>query len=157
MRSLSWHDPRITSIPTLSLFLPTLETLSIDVSSASFCKAIIPHLHTAAPHLKAIGFDSFVDKTEQASRKLIRSLLSYLEGLTELSSDAVISQAACSMLSLRGHASNGSLSNWVSKASPLYLSIYHTPFRHSLTCDLHISYTCHFGCLKLKTIHINAR
>ncbi|KAG1789620.1 uncharacterized protein HD556DRAFT_770911 [Suillus plorans] len=32
LRSLTWWDGRITSIPALSLFLPTLETLSINIT-----------------------------------------------------------------------------------------------------------------------------
>ncbi|KAG1807310.1 uncharacterized protein BJ212DRAFT_758490 [Suillus subaureus] len=49
-------------------------------------------------------------------------------------SHAAISQVACSMLLPHGHASDGSLSNWVSKASPLYHFVRPRHFRYSFTC-----------------------
>lgn len=82
LRSLTWYDGRITSIPVLRLFLPTLETLSIDITETSFRQAIIPDLHITAPHLKALELMGNYVATQSEIELL---LLTYPEGLTKFS------------------------------------------------------------------------
>ncbi|KAG2036703.1 hypothetical protein BDR03DRAFT_441619 [Suillus americanus] len=82
LRSLTWCDWRVTSIPAPSLFLHTLETLYLDISEAPFRQAIIPDFYITAPHLKALEFAGDVLTTPSEIELLF---LSYPEGLTELS------------------------------------------------------------------------
>ncbi|KAG1722378.1 uncharacterized protein EDB91DRAFT_1273806 [Suillus paluster] len=84
LHELAWFDMHLTSIPALSLLLPTLETLYIGVSSPPFHKAIIPHLHTAAPRLKALEFMGLNTICNDPSD--MKSLIpSYSGGLIEMS------------------------------------------------------------------------
>ncbi|KAG1861337.1 hypothetical protein F4604DRAFT_2033825, partial [Suillus subluteus] len=86
--SLAWHDRNLTSIPALNLLLPTLNSLSLDISDASFRKAVFPGLCTAIPSLKTLDFVSGVMTTDDSSEieSEIESLLfNYPEGLTKLS------------------------------------------------------------------------
>ncbi|KAG2034080.1 hypothetical protein BDR03DRAFT_1013690 [Suillus americanus] len=82
--SLAWYDKNLTSIPALKLLLPTLNSLSLDISNASFHKAVFPGLHTTIPSLKALDFVSGLVTADNSSE--IESLLfNYPEGLTKLS------------------------------------------------------------------------
>ncbi|KAG1731580.1 hypothetical protein EDB19DRAFT_1912482 [Suillus lakei] len=47
LRSLAWSESRLASILALRLLLPTIETISLNVSNTRFTKAIVPDLRTA--------------------------------------------------------------------------------------------------------------
>ncbi|KAG1748469.1 uncharacterized protein EDB91DRAFT_880659 [Suillus paluster] len=85
LRSLTWCDSHLTSIPTLSLFLPTLEALSLYINNAPFCQAVVPDLRTTAPRLKALEFRGHLVTTGDDPSEIELLLLGYPEGLTALS------------------------------------------------------------------------
>ncbi|KAG1725258.1 uncharacterized protein EDB91DRAFT_1254845 [Suillus paluster] len=106
LRPLTWCDTRLTSVPALSLLLPTLETLSIDLASTPFRKANIPDLHTAAPRLNALEFSGYLEPTNLSE---IESLLfRYPRGLTELSFRWCDISSNPLHLIVRSHAFDGS-------------------------------------------------
>ncbi|KAG2343748.1 hypothetical protein BDR05DRAFT_947865 [Suillus weaverae] len=84
LRSLTWRDCHLASIPALSLLLPTVENLSLTLSTP-FCDAVIPGLRDAAPRLKALEIKGELFTLDDPTT--IDSLLrSYdPEGLTHLS------------------------------------------------------------------------
>lgn len=84
LRSLAWRDSSPTCIPVLKLLLPTVEILSLDISS-SFRKAIIPVLPTFAPRLKALEIKGSLFMTDKNPSEIESILISYPDGLTELS------------------------------------------------------------------------
>lgn len=84
LRSLAWRDCSLTCIPVLKLLLPTVEILSLDLSS-SFRKAIIPALPTSAPRLKALEIKGSLFMTDKNPSEIESLLISYPDGLTELS------------------------------------------------------------------------
>jgi hypothetical protein len=84
LRSLAWYICDLTSIPALSLLLPTVENLSLTILTP-FREAVIPGLRAAAPRLKALELrgDLFtIDKPSEID-PLLRSYSP--EGLTQLS------------------------------------------------------------------------
>ncbi|KAG1850353.1 hypothetical protein DFJ58DRAFT_888106 [Suillus subalutaceus] len=94
--SLAWYDRNLTSIPALNLLLPTLNSLSLDISDASFRKAVFPGLCTAIPSLKALDFVSLkaldfvsfpvtADNSSEIKFEIESLLFNYPEGLTKLS------------------------------------------------------------------------
>ncbi|KAG2756584.1 hypothetical protein P692DRAFT_20868255 [Suillus brevipes Sb2] len=86
LRSLAWGDCSFTCIPVLKLLLPTVEILSLDLDlSSSFCNAIIPALPTSAPRLKALEIKGSLFMTDKNPSEIESLLISYPDGLTELS------------------------------------------------------------------------
>ncbi|KIK41764.1 hypothetical protein CY34DRAFT_805708 [Suillus luteus UH-Slu-Lm8-n1] len=84
LHSLAWRDCSLTCIPVLKHLLPTVEILSLDLSS-SFRKAIIPALPTSAPRLKALEIKGSLFMTDKNPSEIESLLISYPDGLTELS------------------------------------------------------------------------
>ncbi|KAG2367827.1 hypothetical protein BDR07DRAFT_204448 [Suillus spraguei] len=84
LRSLTWRDCSLTCLPVLKLLLPTVEVLSLDLPS-SFRETIIPTLSTSAPRLKALEIKSNFFMTDKITSEIESLLLSYPDGLTELS------------------------------------------------------------------------
>ncbi|KAG1758070.1 hypothetical protein EDD22DRAFT_957262 [Suillus occidentalis] len=84
LRSLTWHNCQLNSIPALSLLLPTVENLSLTMST-SFGEAVIPGLCAAAPRLKALELRGKLITLDDPCNidSLIRSYDP--EGLTQLS------------------------------------------------------------------------
>ncbi|KIK34948.1 hypothetical protein CY34DRAFT_17364 [Suillus luteus UH-Slu-Lm8-n1] len=84
LRSLTWRNCQLNSIPALSLLLPTVENLSLTMSTP-FGEAVIPGLRTAAPRLKALELrGKLVTLDDPCSiDSLVRSYDP--EGLTQLS------------------------------------------------------------------------
>lgn len=84
LRSLAWHNCDLTSIPALSLLLPTVENLSLIISTP-FREAVIPGLRAAAPWLKALELRGDLFTTDKPSEidPLLRSYSP--EGLNQLS------------------------------------------------------------------------
>ncbi|KAG2369152.1 hypothetical protein BDR07DRAFT_855428 [Suillus spraguei] len=70
--------------PSPQTLLTTVETLSVDLSS-SFRKAIIPALLTSTPRLKALEMKGSLFTTEEDCSEIKSLLISYPNGLTELS------------------------------------------------------------------------
>ncbi|KAG0699540.1 hypothetical protein DFH29DRAFT_41790 [Suillus ampliporus] len=176
LRSLKWHDWRLTSIPTLNLFLPTLETLSLDVSNTPFCKAIISELYTAAPHLKALEFVGKVITIRDGLSEIESLLFSYPEGLTELSIPCChISSGLLNVIAawprlqwLTFHLSFKSIPTVPCHVSQAFQALTHLhisckdlrlfiSFLHAFRILRMDSDTCSFGYPNLKTIQINAR
>ncbi|KAG0695052.1 hypothetical protein DFH29DRAFT_287522 [Suillus ampliporus] len=175
LHSLTWCDSRITSIPTLSLLLPTIDTLSLYVSNTLFRKAIIPYLHTTAPRLKALEFVGEVIMTGDGPSEFESVLLSFPEGLTELSFRCCdISSSLLDIIAPWPRL------RWLtlrlgSKSIPI--GPLHVPLPFQVLTHLHVSCddlslftsflrsfqmlgmdsdTCSFGCSNLRTVHINA-
>ncbi|KAG2074241.1 hypothetical protein BDR04DRAFT_199615 [Suillus decipiens] len=84
LRSLTWRDCSLTCLPVLKLLLPTVEVLSLDLSS-SFRETIIPALPTSATRLKALEIKGSFFLTDQSTSEIESLLISYPNGLTELS------------------------------------------------------------------------
>ncbi|KAG2357804.1 hypothetical protein BDR07DRAFT_1419260 [Suillus spraguei] len=88
LSSLAWYDGIPTSIPTLNLLLPTLHTLTLDISDSSFRKAILPGLPTAVQSLKSLDLVLSLkspDSFSEIESEIESLLLNYSEGLTKLS------------------------------------------------------------------------
>ncbi|KAG1748487.1 uncharacterized protein EDB91DRAFT_1344975 [Suillus paluster] len=175
LRSLTWWDCCLTSIPALRLFLSTLESLSLHLSDTSFLKAIIPDLHITAPYLKALAFVGFVETTEDSPSEIESLLLSYSEGLTKFSFtcydipshllDVIAAWPRLRWLTLE-------LSYESIPPVPLHIPQPFQALNHlHISCDdlgLFMSFlrafrilrmdsdTCSFGSPNLKTIQINA-
>ncbi|KAG1748468.1 uncharacterized protein EDB91DRAFT_880513 [Suillus paluster] len=175
LHSLTWYDSDLTSIPTLSLFLPTLETLSLYIQNEPFCKAVIPGLRTAAPRLKALEFRG-VNLTRDSTSEIESLLLSYPEGLTALS------LLCCDISSsLLHHIAPWPRLQWLTlqldsnsiRTVPLHvlqpfpaLTHLHISCKSLGLCKSFLrafqilrmgSDTRSFGCRNLKTIHVNAK
>ncbi|KAG2031889.1 hypothetical protein BDR03DRAFT_971475 [Suillus americanus] len=84
LRSIAWRNCSLTCIPVFNLLLPTVEILSIDLSS-SFRKAIIPALPTSAPRLKSLELKGSLFMTDKNPSEIESLFMSYPGGLTELS------------------------------------------------------------------------
>lgn len=85
LRSLAWHDCSITCIPVLKLLSPTVEIFSIFLDASSFHKFIIPELLTFAPRLKPLEIKGSIFITDTGPSEIKSLLISYPDGLTELS------------------------------------------------------------------------
>ncbi|KAG1842896.1 hypothetical protein DFJ58DRAFT_731888 [Suillus subalutaceus] len=72
------------SSEVLKLLLPTVEILSLDLTS-EFCEAIIPVLPTSAPRLNALEIKGSPSMTNKNLSEIKSLLISYPHGLTELS------------------------------------------------------------------------
>ncbi|KAG1722106.1 hypothetical protein EDB19DRAFT_1769492, partial [Suillus lakei] len=176
LRALTWYDTHLASIPTLTLLLPTLNSLILNISNRSFRKAIIPGLRTAAPHLKALEI-VLIDRTqaEDGPLEMESLLLSYPDGLTELSIrfcnissgllDAIAGWPRLRWLTF--HTSFKNMPTVHLHAPQLFqalttlhiscdgLSFFASFLRATLRLDS--DDTCSFGCPNLKKINIHAR
>ncbi|KAG2067713.1 hypothetical protein BDR04DRAFT_1104627 [Suillus decipiens] len=83
LRSLTWSDVSLNCIPVLKLLLPTVETLTLHLTS-SFHKAIIPALPTSAPRLKALKLRGSLFMIDNNFSDIESLLISYPDGLSEL-------------------------------------------------------------------------
>ncbi|KAG0697246.1 hypothetical protein DFH29DRAFT_1003909 [Suillus ampliporus] len=86
LRSLTRLDSHVASFPALRLLLPTLDTITLDISNPRFHRAIIHDLPNAAPCLKALEFIGDIKTLAYLNFREFESLLlSYPEGLKALS------------------------------------------------------------------------